>query len=89
MSTGPIKLLCGKNVGGRPAGPSAEQCILVLILICMYVCMYVYIYIYIYIRCRPLPARLSSMYREFTKGGVVKGGLAIRHVFDFRISNGT
>ena len=27
--------------------------------------------------------------REFTKGGLVKGGLAIRHVFNLRIKNGT
>ena len=27
--------------------------------------------------------------REFTKGGLVKGGFAIRHVFNFHIQNGT
>ena len=27
--------------------------------------------------------------REFTKGGLVKGGLAIRYVFNLRITNGT
>ena len=27
-------------------------------------------------------------FREFTKGGLVKGGLAIRHVFNLHINNG-
>ena len=27
--------------------------------------------------------------REFTKGCLVKGGLAIRHIFDLHINNGT
>ena len=30
-----------------------------------------------------------AVFREFTKGGLVKGGLAIRHVFNFHIKNGT
>ena len=37
---------------------------------------------------RLLKASPTSMPREFAKGGLVKGGLAIRHVFDFRIKNG-
>ena len=28
-------------------------------------------------------------YREFKKGGLVKAGLAIRHVFNLHINNGT
>ena len=34
-------------------------------------------------------ARSSSKDREFTKGGLVKGGLAIRHVFNLHTENGT
>ena len=32
---------------------------------------------------------LFDVPREFTKGGLVKGGLAIRHVFNLHIKNGT
>ena len=34
------------------------------------------------------PGQLRGMFREFAKGGLVKGGLAIRHVFNFHIKNG-
>ena len=36
---------------------------------------------------QPLKAWLA--FREITKGGLVKGGLAIRHVFNLLIKNGT
>ena len=32
-------------------------------------------------------SRVSNPIREFTKGGLVKGGLAMRHVFNFHIQN--
>ena len=67
--------------------------------------MYIYIYIiydsihmyaYINIHCmlrrtargnRRAPARPGD--REFTKGGLVNGGLAIRYVFNLHVSKGT
>ena len=35
------------------------------------------------------PCRTLARLREFTKGCLVKGGLAIRHVFNLHIKNGT
>ena len=54
------------------------------IYICMYIYMYVYTYIYIYIYIY----MGVLLYREFAKGGLVKGGLAIRHVFKMHMKNG-
>ena len=59
----------------------------------IYICIYTYIYIYIYIllakgqvpRSLREPRGTLAFGREFTKGGLVKGGLAIRHVFNLHI----
>ena len=63
--------------------------------------MYVHIDIYIYMYnmrattdsavCVPFPRRFHLLVnvREFKKGGLVNGGLAIRYVFNWHIKNGT
>ena len=55
-------------------------CMYIYIYICIYIYIYVYIYIYIYlyiyICLRPDRVRFADS-REFTKGGLVKGDLAI------------
>ena len=51
----------------------------IYIYIYIYICIHTYIYIYIYIlapRRTPRAARCCGS-RKFTKGGLVKGGLAI------------
>ena len=40
-------------------------------------------------RAENVAAFAGTGLREFTKGGFVKGGLAIRHVFNVHITNGT
>ena len=47
-----------------------------------------YTYIYIYIGCRAAPS-LVAIASGVRKGGVVKGGLAMRHVFNLCIETGT
>ena len=69
----------------------------------IYICIHMYIYIYIERErdttrasfsalkesgMRMLAfARGKALYREFTKGGLVKGGVAIRHVFNLHIKH--
>ena len=45
--------------------------------------------IIIIIMARAASTAASTGDREFTKGGLVKGGLAIRHVFNLHMKNGT
>ena len=54
----------------------------VYVCVCMYVRIYIYIYIYIYIHTHICVGAegLACLYREFTKGGLVKGGCSNKHI---------